>query len=94
MSPPAIGIRNPVLVSKKGGVSERVRLDDGWQLVDVSHPRPAATSLYTDVRGAIPFHLRAQRTQVARQPDLAKAHEQHRPSINEVALSRVLAESK
>jgi parvulin-like peptidyl-prolyl isomerase len=88
------GIRSTVVKLAKDGVSEPIRLDDGWHVVKVLDTRPASTRPLAEVRDAIAARLRAERAKATRQAYLSKLLEQSPPAINELALSRVLARSR
>jgi parvulin-like peptidyl-prolyl isomerase len=85
------GIRATVAGLERGGVSEAIRLDDGWHLVKLLETRPPSTRPLAEVRDAIAARLRAERARTNRQAYLAKLLEQNPPAINELALSSLLA---
>jgi len=88
------GIRGPVTALAKDGISEPIRLDDGWHLIKVLEVRAASTRPLAEVRGSIALQLRADRARANRQAYLSKLLEQNPPTINELALPKVLAKSK
>jgi peptidylprolyl isomerase len=84
------GIRATVTSLAAGAVSAPVRLDDGWHVVKVLETKPASTRSLAEVRGAIAAQLRAERAKANRQAFLAKLLEQSPPTINELALSKLV----
>jgi hypothetical protein len=54
-------IKAHVLGLKKGGVSEPIRLDDGWQILKLLDVKPAGTVTLDQVREALKQRLRQQR---------------------------------
>jgi len=88
------GIRGPVTALAKDGISEPIRLDDGWHLIKLLEVRASSTRPLAEVRGSIAAQLRADRARANRQAYLSKLLEQNPPTINELALPKVLAKSK
>ena len=88
------GIRGPVTALTKDGISEPIRLDDGWHLIKLLEMRAASTRPLAEVRESIASQLRADRTRANRQAYLSKLLEQNPPTINELALPKVLAKAK
>ncbi len=88
------GIRKAVIALAKGGVTDALRLDDGWHLVKLLDLRPASTRPLGEVRAAIASRLRAERAKADRQAYLAKLLDQNPPAVNELVLSNVLAKGK
>jgi len=88
------GIRGPVTALAKDGISEPIRLDDGWHLIKLLEVRAASTRPLAEVRDSIASQLRADRVRANRQAYLTKLLEQNPPTINELALPKVLAKAK
>ena len=88
------GIRSAVSTLAKEGVSEPIRLDDGWHLIKLLETKPASTRPLAEVRESIVLQLRAERSRANRQAYLTKLLEQNPPTINELALPKVLATAK
>jgi parvulin-like peptidyl-prolyl isomerase len=84
-------IRQVVTKLPKDGVSEPVRMDDGWHVLKVVDVRPAGTRPLQEVRDALVSRLRAERAQATRQAHLARLLEKSPPAVDELALSRALA---
>jgi peptidylprolyl isomerase len=87
------GIRATIAGLEQGGVSEPVRLDDGWHVVKLVETRPASVRPLAEVRDAIAARLRAERARANRQAYLARLLEQHPPAVNELALAGLLADA-
>jgi len=88
------GIRSAVNGLAKDGVSEPIRLDDGWHLIKLLETKPTSTRPLAEVRESIVAQLRAERSRASRQAYLTKLLEQNPPTINELALPKVLATAK
>ncbi len=83
-------IKAPIVALTKGALSEAVRGADGWHVLKLIDTKPAGTLTLAEVRDPLAQRLRAQRVEANRRAYLAKLLEQSPPSINELALSRVL----
>ena len=83
-------IRTKVAELAKNGVSDPVRLDDGWHIVKCLDVKESRTASFEEVRGGLDQKLRAERVRAARQAYLAKLVKQTPLSVNELALSKVL----
>jgi len=88
------GIRSAVGALAKDGISEPIRLDDGWHLIKLLETKPASIRPLAEVRESIVAQLRAERARANRQAYLTKLLEQNPPTINELALPKVLATAK
>ncbi len=84
-------IRQAVSGLAKDGLSEPVRLDDGWHLLKLLDTKPAGTAALAEVRDRLAAQLRQKRGQALRQAYLGKLIEKNPPAINELALGKVLA---
>ncbi|OAM91042.1 peptidylprolyl isomerase [Termitidicoccus mucosus] len=84
-------IRDAVTSLAPGGVSEPVRLDDGWHLLKALEVRETRPLALDEVRVQLVQRLRAERAQANRQNYLTRLMEKNPVSINELALSQVLA---
>jgi peptidylprolyl isomerase len=83
-------IRNQVVGLAKGGVTDPVRLEDGWHILklidtEASHTRPLA-----EVRDVLIQRIRAERAEANRRAYIAELFKQNPPVINELALSKLL----
>lgn len=84
-------IRQAVSGLAKDGVSEPVRMEDGWHILKLLDTKPAGTAPLADVRERLVAQLRQKRGQALRQAYLGKLIEKNPPAINELALGKVLA---
>jgi parvulin-like peptidyl-prolyl isomerase len=83
-------IRSQVFGLAKAGVTDPVRLDDGWHIfklldTEASHTRPLA-----EVRDALIQRIRAERSEANRRAYVAELFKQTPPVVNEIALSKLL----
>ena len=83
-------IRSQVFGLAKAGVSDPVRLDDGWHVfklldTEASHTRPLA-----EVRDALIQRIRAERLEANRRAYVTELFKQTPPVVNEIALSKLL----
>lgn len=83
-------IRSQVIGLPKAGVTEPLRLDDGWHIIkmldtEASHTRPLA-----EVKDALVQRIRAERAEANRRAYVAELLKQTPPVINEIALSKLL----
>ena len=88
------GIRTAATALTKDGVSEPIRLDDGWHLIKLLDTKPAYIRPLSEVRESLVAQMRADRTRSNRQAYLAKLLEQNPPTVNELALPKVMAKAK
>ncbi|MBR0964151.1 peptidylprolyl isomerase [Bradyrhizobium diazoefficiens] len=83
-------IRSQVTGLPKSGISDPIRLEDGWHILklvdtEASHTRPLA-----EVRDAIVQRMRAERVEANRRAYVAELLKQTPPVVNEIALSKLL----
>ncbi|HEV2156673.1 peptidylprolyl isomerase [Bradyrhizobium sp.] len=83
-------IRGQVTGLPKSGITDPIRLEDGWHILklldtEASHTRPLA-----DVREALVQRMRAERIEANRRAYVAELLKQTPPVVNEIALSRLL----
>jgi peptidylprolyl isomerase len=83
-------IRAQVTGLPKSGISDPIRLEDGWHILklvdtEASHTRPLA-----DVKDALVQRMRAERIEANRRAYVAELLKQTPPVVNEIALSRLL----
>jgi peptidylprolyl isomerase len=74
----------------KAGVTDPIRLEDGWHVLklldtEAAHSRPLA-----EVRDALVQRMRAERIEANRRAYVAELLKQSPPVVNEIALSRLL----
>ena len=78
----------------KDGVSDPIRLDDGWHILKLIDTKPAATLPLAEVKDALRDRLRQARAGQVRQAYLAKLAQQNPPVLNELVLTKLLQKSK
>jgi peptidylprolyl isomerase len=86
-------IRAQVTGLSKSGVSDPVRLDDGWHILKLLDTEASRTRSLSEVRDALVERMRAERAEANRRAYLTDLLKQNPPVVNEIALSKVL-ESK
>ncbi len=74
----------------KGGVSDPVRLNDGWHLIKVLEVKEPYTATLDEVKGSLSNELRSQRAQVLGKSYLAKLLQQNPVTLNEIAVSKLV----
>lgn len=84
-------IRAQVAGLAKDAVGEPIRLDDGWHVVKLLDTKAAYTRPLDEVRQDLIDSLRRERAAANAQAYLAALLQQHPAAINEIALSRLLA---
>src|SRR3974390_1376450 len=82
-------IRSQVVGLPKAGITEPVRLDDGWHILklmdtEASHTRPLA-----EVRDILVQRMRAERAESNRRAYVMELLKQTPPEVNEIALSKM-----
>jgi peptidylprolyl isomerase len=82
-------IRSQVAGLAKSGVSDPVRLDDGWHILKLIDTEAARTRPLAEVRDALTQRMRAEREEANRRAYMAELLKQTPPVINEIALSKV-----
>jgi peptidylprolyl isomerase len=84
-------IRSVAMGLVNGGVAEPLLLDDGWHVIKLLDTKPAYTRPLSEVHDQIVQQLRANRGAENRKAFLAKLLEQNPPTVDEIALSKLLA---
>jgi parvulin-like peptidyl-prolyl isomerase len=82
-------IRSQVIGLEKAGITDPIKLDDGWHVIklvdtETSHTRPLA-----EVKDALMQRMRAERAEANRRAYVAELVKQSPPVVNEIALSRL-----
>lgn len=78
----------------KGSVTEPIRLGEGWYFVKVLDIRESRTPTFDEAKDQIARAMRAERFKQNQETYLAKLAQQNPMSINELALSKLLATPK
>ena len=74
----------------KGGVTEPVKLDDGWHIIKLLDTEASRTRSMAEVRDLLVERIRAERSEANRRAYLAELLRLNPAVVNEIALSRVL----
>lgn len=85
---PAIKDKLPKLAV--GGVTDAIRLDDGWHFIKLLETREPGTATLAEVRPQLVTRLRADRAQTLRTEFIAGLLKEHPMAINEIELSKIL----
>jgi peptidylprolyl isomerase len=83
-------IRSQVAGLPKSGITDAIRLDDGWHIVKLLDTEAAHTRSFADVRDALVQRMRAERIEANRRVYVAELLKQTPPVVNEIALSKLL----
>ena len=83
-------IRPAVTRLAPGGISDGVRLNDGWHIVKCLDIKEPFTPTLEQLRSQLVRQLRAEKTKANSQAYLARLLQQNPVAINELALSKVL----
>ncbi|MFZ0436071.1 MAG: peptidylprolyl isomerase [Chthoniobacterales bacterium] len=83
-------IKTAAATLAKGGVSDPVRLNDGWHLIKVLEVKEPYTATLDEVKGSLSNELRSQRAQVLGKAYLAKLLQQYPVTLNEIAVSKLV----
>lgn len=83
-------IRSALSSLSKGGVSDPIRLSDGWHLVKVLEVKEPYTATLEEVKGSLVSQLRTQRSQALGKSYLAKLLQQNPVTLNEIAVSKLI----
>jgi len=87
-------IKAQVMGLVKNGVSEAIRLDDGWHILKLLDTKAAYTRTLPEVREQLVQQIRTERATVMRRAYLAELLKRHPPILNELALSNLLDSSR
>lgn len=83
-------IRAQVTGLSKSGVTEPVRLDDGWHVLKLLDTEASRTRSLSEVRDLLVERIRTERAEANRRAYLTDLLKQNPPVVNEIALSKVL----
>jgi parvulin-like peptidyl-prolyl isomerase len=83
-------IRSAVGALSKGGVTDPVRLADGWHIVKLIEVKEPYTASLDEVKPALTKELRSQKAQVLGKAYLAKLLQDNPVTLNEIAVSKLL----
>jgi peptidylprolyl isomerase len=83
-------IRGQVAGLPKSGITDPIRLEDGWHILKLLDTEAAHTRPLSEVRDALVQRMRAERTEANRRAYVAELLKQSPPVVNEIALSKLL----
>jgi peptidylprolyl isomerase len=83
-------IRGQVTGLPKAGVTDPIRLEDGWHVLKLLDTEAAHTRPLAEVRDALVQRMRAERIEANRRAYVAELLKQSPPVVNEIALSKLL----
>lgn len=83
-------IRGKVTGLPKMGITDPIRLEDGWHVLKLLDTEAAHTRPLAEVRDALVQRMRAERIEANRRAYVAELLKQSPPVVNEIALSRLL----
>ncbi len=83
-------IRSQIFGLAVNGVSEPVRLEDGWHILKLVDTKPAYTRPLVEVRELLQQRLREERQTANRRRYVGKLIDESPVTINEIALSRLV----
>jgi parvulin-like peptidyl-prolyl isomerase len=82
-------VRTAVAGLQEGGLSEPVRMPDGWHLLKLTGTKPASTAPLADVKATLAEALRKQRTQQNAQAYAAATLRVQPAQIDEITLGKL-----
>jgi hypothetical protein len=82
-------IRKQVVGLAKGGVTDPVRIEDGWHMLKLIDTEAAHTRPLAEVKDALIQRIRAKRAEANRRAYIAELFKQNPKVINEIALSKL-----
>jgi peptidylprolyl isomerase len=83
-------IRTAATSLTKGGVTDPIRLNDGWHVVKLIEIKEPYTATLDEVKNSLVTELRAQSAQALGKAYLAKLTQQNPITLNEIAISKLI----
>jgi peptidylprolyl isomerase len=83
-------IRDAVASLSKNGVTEPVRLKDGWHILKVVEVKEPYTATLEEIKVPLTNELRNQKAQLLIKAYLAKLLQQNPVTLNEIAVSKLI----
>lgn len=83
-------IRSQVTGLPKSGISDPIRLEDGWHILKLVDTEASHTRPLPEVRDVLVQRMRAERIEANRRAYVAELLKQTPPVVNEIALSKLL----
>lgn len=83
-------LRGPIIRLRQHGISEAVRLNDGWHILKCIERRDAHTPALDEVRAALTMQLRAEKTKANSEAHVAQLLQKSPLSVDAEAVLRTL----
>lgn len=83
-------IRAQVVGLPKAGITDPIRLDDGWHIIKMLDTEASRSRTLSEVRETLVQRIRAERAEASRRAYMAELLKQTPPVLNEIALSKLL----
>jgi len=83
-------IRSALGTMSKGGISDPIRLNDGWHIIKLVEVKAPYTATLDEVKGSLTSELRNQRGQALSKAYVAKLLQQNPVTLNEIAVSKLI----
>lgn len=87
-------VRSRIATLPKGGLSEIIKLPDGWYIIKVQDIKESRPATLDEVRDQLARLLRSDRARLNREAYLAKLQQQNPVSLNELELSQLIETAK
>lgn len=87
-------IRAAVKPLRKGGLSDPIRLDDGWHIIKLVETRPSSVRPFETVREDLAMSLRAERAMALRQEHITGLIGDGEIALNEAGLAALINASR
>lgn len=84
-------IKTAAATLAKGGVSDPIRLNDGWHVIKLIEIKEPFTASLDEVKGSLTKELRSQKAQVLGKAYLAKLLQENPVTLNEIAVSKLVS---
>lgn len=84
-------VRPLVLALVKGGITDPIMVDDGWQIIKLLDTKEPHVRAFEEVRDALAQRMREEQAAVNRRAFIGGLLKQDAPVINELALSKLLS---
>jgi parvulin-like peptidyl-prolyl isomerase len=87
-------IKAQILGLSKNGVSEPIRLDDGWHIMKLLDTKASYTATLAEVRPQLVQRIRGEKAAEMRRAYIAELLKKNPPEVNEMALSSLVEKPK
>lgn len=83
-------VRTRIASLTKGGISEIIKLPDGWYILKIQDVKESRPATFDEVKDQLTQLLRNERARLNREAYIAKIQQQNPVSINELGLSQLV----